>query len=381
MTVTAIVKSDSAKSLSVEPECETKITTATAVIDRDALNSNFATIKKLAPHSKVLAVLKANGYGHGMATIAKALPQADAFGVARIDEALSLRAEGVTKPIVLLEGFFAPEEINILAVNNLQTIVHNQAQLDAICQAKLDEPLKVWLKIDTGMHRLGIAPEQFQHFYKTLSAQPNVQKPIVLMSHMGCADDTDNQFSGEQIAQFDQLTAGLVEERSMANSAGICAWPNSHYQWLRPGLMLYGVSPMLKQNATELAIKPVMTLKASVIAIRQVKAGETVGYGAAWQAQQDTHIGVIAIGYGDGYPRHAGNGTPVLLNGRRVPLVGRVSMDMITVDLGPNANDQLGDVATLWGQGLPVEEIAEHAGTIPYELLCNITRRVQMLTN
>ncbi|MBO9490928.1 alanine racemase [Endozoicomonas sp. G2_1] len=381
MTVTAIVKSDNATSLSAEPECETKVTTATAVIDRDALNSNFATIKKLAPHSKVLAVLKANGYGHGMATIAKALPQADAFGVARIDEALSLRAEGVTKPIVLLEGFFAPEEINILAVNNLQTIVHNQAQLDAICQAKLDEPLKVWLKIDTGMHRLGIAPEQFQHFYQTLSAQPNVQKPIVLMSHMGCADDTDNQFSGEQIAQFDQLTAGLAEERSMANSAGICAWPNSHYQWLRPGLMLYGVSPMLKQNATELAIKPVMTLKASVIAIRQVKAGETVGYGAAWQAQQDTHIGVIAIGYGDGYPRHAGNGTPVLLNGRRVPLVGRVSMDMITVDLGPNANDQLGDVATLWGQGLPVEEIAEHAGTIPYELLCNITRRVQMLTN
>ena len=355
------------------------ITTATAVIDCQALTDNYATIKKLAPQSKVLAVLKANGYGHGMATIAKALPQADAFGVARIDEALSLRAEGITKPIVLLEGFFTPAEINILAVNNLQTIVHNQAQLDAICQAKLDEPLKVWLKIDTGMHRLGIDPEQFQHFYQTLSQHPNVQQPIVLMSHLGCADDIDNAITAKQIDDFNQLTIGLDEERSMANSAGICAWPDSHYQWLRPGLMLYGVSPMLKQSAEQLAIKPVMTLKASVIAIRTVKAGEAVGYGAAWRAEQDTKVGVIAIGYGDGYPRHAGNGTPVLLNGRRVPLVGRVSMDMLAVDLGTNSTDKLGDIATLWGEGLPVEEIAEHAGTIPYELLCNITRRVQMI--
>lgn len=353
------------------------IRTATATIDLAALVSNFSTIKSLAPNSKVLAVLKANAYGHGLERIAKALPQADAFGVARIDEALALRAGGVVKPIVLLEGFFEAQDLAVLAVNNLQTIVHNEQQLNAICNAQLDRPLKVWLKIDTGMHRLGIDAQDFPRFYQRLSQNNNIQQPIILMSHFGCADDKHDAKTSSQMSLFEQTVAGTSNEWSIANSAAICNWPQSHYQWVRPGLLLYGVSPLVERDAS-IPIKPVMTLQSSLIAIRKVAAGETIGYGGAWQSEQATQIGIIAIGYGDGYPRHAGNGTPVLLNGRRVPLVGRVSMDMITVDLGNNATDKLGDVATLWGKGLAVEEIARCATTIPYELLCNITRRVQI---
>lgn len=356
------------------------VKTATAIIDLKALVANFNITKGMAPNTKVLAVLKANAYGHGLEKIAKALPDADAFGVARLDEALALRAGGVVKPIVLLEGFFNKDDLNIIAVNNLQTVIHNNEQLEAICSLDklFEQPLKVWLKIDTGMHRLGIAPEDFLHYYQQLTACKNVQDSIVLMSHLGCADDTQNTATANQLAAFNQVTATLPNERSMANSAAVCAWPESHYQWIRPGLMLYGVSPMLVNTDTPIKIAPVMTLQSSLIAIRTLKKGEFVGYGGAWQSAKDTTIGVVAIGYGDGYPRHAKNGTPVLINGRRVPLVGRVSMDMITVDLGAKCNDVIGDTATLWGNGLPVEEIAKWSTTIPYELLCNITRRVQV---
>lgn len=360
--------------------------TATALIDCQALIKNLHVIKKLAPQAKMLAVLKANAYGHGLARIAKALlgedEHADAFGVARIDEALALRAAGVVKPIVLLEGFFEADDLTILAVNNFQTIVHNREQLAALTaeDLTLPEPLKVWLKVDTGMHRLGINPDEFDYFYQKLTQCKNVQQELILMSHMACADDKSNPATEQQIALFEQLTNNYKEQRSMANSAGCYAWPQSHYDWLRPGLMLYGVSPMMsdEDSAKRIGIEPVMTLQSSLIAIRTIAAGEAVGYGGAWVSSQKTTIGVIAIGYGDGYPRHAENGTPVLINGRKVPLVGRVAMDMITVDLGENPDDKIGDIATLWGKGLPVEDIAEYAGTIPYELLCNITRRVQI---
>ncbi len=358
--------------------------TATAVIDCQALVNNFNVIKELAANTKMLAVLKANGYGHGLELIAKALPLADAFGVARIDEALALRAAGIIQPIVLLEGFFSPDDLTILAVNDLQTIVHNQEQLDAICQAKLDHPLKVWLKIDTGMHRLGINPEEFQQFYHQLSISKNVQQPLVLMSHLSCADDIEADTTLKQLGLFEQLTAELEEEKSLANSAGLYAWPEARFDWIRPGLMLYGVSPMplttnsLSKDDALAKISPVMTLQSSLIAVRKISAGESVGYGSAWFSEKESTIGVVAIGYGDGYPRHATNGTPVLINGRRVPIVGKVSMDMITVDLGECSLDKVGDLAILWGKNLPVEEIAQWATTIPYELLCNITRRVQI---
>lgn len=357
--------------------------TATATIDLNALVNNFRYIKKKAPNSKILAVLKANAYGHGLERIANALSvgeyQADAFGVARLDEALALRTAGITTPIVLLEGFFDKSDLDVIAENNLQTIVHNQEQLTSLCSASLEQPLKVWLKIDTGMHRLGIKPSDLFKFYPELAANKNVHSDIVLMSHFGCADDLSNQATSHQIALFEDITDGFQNSKSMANSAGICAWPQSHYQWVRPGLILFGVSPMkeaLSDNQSELT--PVMTLQSSLIAIRNIAKGDLVGYGAAWQATKNTTIGVIAIGYGDGYPRHAQNGTPVLVNGRIVPLVGRVSMDMITVDLGENSQDCIGDIATLWGKGLLVEKVATWATTIPYELLCNISRRVQV---
>ena len=353
------------------------IRTATVHIDLNALVDNYAVIKSTAPESKVLAVLKANGYGHGLVRIAKALPQADAFGVARIEEALELRTAGVIKPIVLLEGVFDDADIAILAANNLQTIVHTKEQLNAILTADIDRSLKVWLKIDTGMHRLGIAPSQFNEFYNALSDSDNVHDDLILMSHFSCADDLNNQTTQQQFVLFEQLTEKLDNPRSIANSAGICGWQQSHCDWIRPGLMLYGVSPLINRTSQTLGLQPVMTLQSSVIAIQQVKKGEMVGYGAAWQCQEDTYIGVIAIGYGDGYPRHAINGTPVWLNGRKVPLAGRVSMDMITVDLGAQCQDKIGDIATLWGAELPVEEVAKYATTIPYELLCNITRRVK----
>jgi alanine racemase len=383
------------------------LTTATAIINLSALKHNLAQIKLLAPETKVLAVLKANAYGHGLERIAHALfddqsmanknnhssQTADAIAVARIDEALALRTSGIVQPIVLLEGFFDSKDLSILAAHNLQTVVHNQQQLDAILVAKLSSPLKVWLKIDTGMHRLGINPEQFSHFYQQLTHSKNVQNNIVLMSHLGCADDISSQVTCEQISLFEKITQNCEEERTLANSAGICAWPTSHYQWIRPGLLLYGVSPLplpvdklLKSTSGGLLtsefdcldVWPVMTLKSSLIAIRELESGESVGYGGAWKSENKTIVGVVAIGYGDGYPRHARNGTPVLVNGRRVPLIGKVSMDMITVDLGVNAQDEIGDLVTLWGDNLPVAEIAQCATTIPYELLCNITRRVKI---
>jgi len=371
------------------------LTTATAVINLSALKHNLAQIKALAPTAKVLAVLKANGYGHGLERIAQALfseqsednkngdssVKADAIAVARIDEALALRSAGITQPIVLLEGFFNSKDLAILAANNLQTVIHNQQQLDAILSAKLSSPLKVWLKIDTGMHRLGIAPKEFSLFYQKLTTSNNVHKGIILMSHLGCADDKASESTVAQISLFESITQGCEEERTLANSAGVCAWPTSHYEWIRPGLLLYGISPLPFEKVVKKSpcnVQPVMTLKSSLIAVRGLAAGESVGYGNTWQSKEKTVIGVVAIGYGDGYPRHAKNGTPVLVNGRRVPLIGRVSMDMITVDLGLNAQEQVGDVVTLWGEQLSVAEIAQCSTTIPYELLCNITRRVQI---
>ncbi len=354
--------------------------TATAAIDINALKRNYQIIKSCAPNANILTVLKANAYGHGLIRIAKSLPFADAFGVARIDEALELRAGGITQPIVLLEGFFDEHDLQIIAVNNFQTIVHSEEQLQSIEHAALESPISVWLKVDTGMHRLGVPPEQFNAFYQRLRDCKNVQANMRLMSHFGCADEYQHPNTNAQLTLFNQLTADKTEQKSFANSAAICSLPNALFDWVRPGLMLYGISPF-EEAAEPEAVKrldPVMTLYSSIIAIRALRAGESVGYGAAWQSKKDTKIAVVAIGYGDGYPRHAPNGTPVLINGRIVPLIGRVSMDMITVDLGIDANDKVGDYVELWGKKLSVATIAQAAQTIPYELLCNISRRVKI---
>lgn len=349
-----------------------------ARINVDALKHNLTRVRQEAAGSKVLAVLKANAYGHGMLQVAEQLQHADAFGVARLDEALALRAGGIVKPIVLLEGFFDADELPQIVASNLQVVVHQQEQVDAIVAAELDAPIRIWLKMDTGMHRLGLPPEQYQAAWQALLQSPNALPGIRLMSHFACADDLQCPDTLEQMQRFAQWSHGLGGEVSLANSAGLLGWPQSHGDWVRPGLMLYGVSPLLGKAGADHGLQPVMTLCSRVIAVRDVAAGETVGYGSAWQAQQSTRLAVVAIGYGDGYPRMVPNGTPVLLHGQRFPIVGRVSMDMLTIDIGQQAVKP-GDEVVLWGQGLPVEEIAALVGTIPYELLCNITPRVDFV--
>ena len=350
---------------------------AIAEINLQALAHNLAQVRQFAPNSKVMAVLKANAYGHGLVKIAQHLNDADAFAVARIDEALALRAGGLTKPIVLLEGFFHQDELPILLANNFQTIIHDENQLRALENAKLDAPISCWLKINTGMHRLGVAPTQLNDFYQRLQATNNAKDAINLMTHFSSADDVNDPKTAEQIALFDSLVQGKQQAHCLANSAGIIAWPAGHGEWVRPGLMMYGVSPMLNTSGKDHQLKPVMRLTTKVIAIRDVDAAQGVGYGGSWQSTQPTKLAVVAMGYGDGYPRHAKHGTPVVIAGKRYGIAGNISMDMISVDIGENADSiKVGDEVVMWGPELPVEEIAQCADTISYELLCNITPRV-----
>ena len=352
---------------------------ATAQIESQALQHNLAVVRAQIPvNTKVVAVVKANAYGHGLVQVAKTLSSADAYAVARLEEALILRSSGIVKPIIMLEGFFSPDDLPVLAANNIQTAVHSVEQLDALEQMQLSNPVTVWLKLDTGMHRLGVRPEEAEAFCERLAKCRNVVQPFNFITHFSRADELNDMTTTRQIELFNQLTQKYPGECSLASSAGIMEWHDAHADWIRPGIMLYGASPFEGKTGVDHGLKPVMTLKSSLIAVRLVKQGEPVGYGAKWVAQQDTKIGVVAIGYGDGYPRMAPSGVPVLVNGRIVPLVGRVSMDMLTIDLGPDAKDQVGDDVTLWGDGLPVETVAEAIGTIPYELITKLTPRVIM---
>jgi alanine racemase len=352
--------------------------TVTASIDVDALHHNLAVVRRHAPHSKIIAVIKANAYGHGLLQVANTLVQADAYAVARLEEALVLRANAITKPILVLGGFFSAEALSLLAAQELQTTLHTWEQLALLERAQLPAPVRVWLKLDTGMNRLGVREQELPAFIERLGRCKNVVQPFHLMTHFSQSDEQDSQATQQQIESFKMLTAHLPGEKAMANSAGILAWPDSRSDWIRPGIMLYGASPFGGQLASDHGLRPVMTLKSQLIAIRKCKRGESVGYGAHWVAHRDTTLGVVAVGYGDGYPRMAPEGTPMLVNGRRVPIVGRVAMDMITVDLGPQASDQCGDEVILWGEGLPVEQVAEKIGTIPYELLTRLTSRVSV---
>ena len=351
---------------------------ATALINSQALRHNLQVVREQAPTAKVVAVVKANAYGHGLLAVAKTLKEADAYAVARVEEALTLRSGGIVKPVILLEGFFSADDLPVLAANNLQTAVHSWEQLAALEQAELPQPIRAWVKFDTGMHRLGVRPEEAEAFLQRLANCKNVIQPFNAMTHFSCADELENPATQEQIALFKALTEGLAGEFALSNSAGVLAWKEAHADWVRPGIMLYGISPFVDRVGADHGQLPVMTLKSTLIAVRRAKAGEKVGYSANWTTPRDTWLGVVAMGYGDGYPRMAPNGTPVLINGRLVPTAGRVSMDMMTVDLGPDAVDKVGDEATLWGEGLPVEQVANYVGTIPYELITKLTPRILM---
>jgi alanine racemase len=286
---------------------------------------------------------------------------------------------GIKQRIAVLEGFSCREEMLLLLQFDLEAVIHSPGQLGLLESLDREDRLSVWLKLDSGMNRLGFRQEEFAIAYQRLMECLNVKKPLGLMTHLANADNKKDHKTLQQITLFNNAADGMKGERSIANSAGILGWKESLTDWVRPGIMLFGVSPFPELNGRQLEIVPVMSLHSRLIAVRQIAADEAVGYGGSWVSRKPTLLGVVAIGYGDGYPRQAVVGTPVLVNGVRVPLIGKVSMDMITVDLGDAVQARPGDPVTLWGDGLPVEEIARFAGTIPYTLLCGITRRVQIV--
>ncbi|WP_068825182.1 alanine racemase [Pseudomonas sp. BMS12] len=346
---------------------------ARALIDLNALRHNYRLARELSG-AKALAVVKADAYGHGAVRCAQALEaEADGFAVACIEEALELRYAGIRQPILLLEGFFEAAELSLIDQHQLWCVVHSAWQVEAIEQARIARPLRVWLKLDSGMHRVGLHPAEYRDAQQRLLASGKVDK-LVLMSHFARADELDCPRSAEQLALFQQARGDLQTEISLRNSPAILGWPEIPSDWVRPGIMLYGATPFEQTQEQAARLKPVMTLESKIISVRELPAGEPVGYGARFVAERPTRVGVVAMGYADGYPRHAATGTPVLVDGQPTRLIGRVSMDMLTVDLTDLPRAGLGSRVELWGRDVLASEVAYGCGSIPYQLFCNLKR-------
>lgn len=347
-----------------------------ATIDLAAIRHNYALAKRCAPGREAFAVVKANAYGHGVREVVTALhDEADGFAVASLEEAAEVRALHGEARILLLEGCFSADELPIAAQLRLDIVVQGAEQAEALLAAPLPQALNVWLKLDSGMHRLGLAPAAVRDWHARLRDATQVAE-LNLLSHFACADERGHPLTEQQVEQFLELLDLDFDQRSLANSAALLTIPAAHMDWLRPGIMLYGATPFAELSAAELGLKPVMALQAQLIAVREVAVGESVGYGASWIAERPSRIGTVSCGYADGYPRHAPSGTPLLVGGQRTGLVGRVSMDMLSVDLTDLPAAQVGDGVELWGAQLPVDEVARAAGTIGYELLTKVTARV-----
>jgi len=308
--------------------------------------------------------------------VARALADADAFAVARLEEALALRAAGMQQRILLLEGTLGPEQLPVAARAGFDVMVHSVEQLRMLETRSGSESIRAWIKLDSGMNRLGFRPEEFAAAYERLTRIPGVAADPVLVTHLASADEVADPKTQAQLAAFESATRGLSGARSVANSAGILAWPAAHADWVRPGLMLYGISPFPEGSGSDFGLRPVMTLRSGVIAVKTVLPGETVGYGGDWRAGRATRLAIVAAGYGDGYPRSVPSGTPVVIEGRQAGIIGRVSMDMIAVDTTDLPRVAVGDAVELWGDSLAVEEVARRAGTIPYVLTCAVSQRV-----
>lgn len=350
---------------------------ARALIDLDALRHNYRLARELSG-ARALAVVKADAYGHGAVRCAQALEaEADGFAVACIEEALALREAGIRAPILLLEGFFEADELPLIDQHELWCVVHAQWQIEAVEQAQLSKPLTVWLKLDSGMHRVGLHPADYQAAYRRLLASGKVGK-IVLMSHFARADEPACERTAEQLAVFQQAREGLAAEVSLRNSPAVLGWPQVPSDWVRPGIMLYGATPFEQAQQQAARLQPVMTLESKIISVRELPAGEPVGYGARFIAERPTRVGVVAMGYADGYPRHAPSGTPVMVDGQPTRLIGRVSMDMLTVDLTDLPQAGLGSRVELWGKQVLASDVAMAASSIPYQIFCNL-RRVPLL--
>ena len=356
---------------------------ARALIRLGALNHNLSVIQDACPDAKLMAVVKANAYGHGLVTVAQKLADADAFAVAHLPEAVQLRDAGVSTPIVLLEGVLTDDDLNAAIANDFDLVVHCPEQIEVLERCTSGRAT-VWLKFDTGMNRLGFRPEQATALIDRLRNCSAVAE-LRLMSHLASADERDNSATKAQLESFRAVVNGFDGSISIANSPAVFGWPEireanqtfgaTGEQWIRTGIALFGVSPFDGQTGADFGLEPVMQFEARLIAVKPLCKGDRVGYQGSFEASSDSRLGIISAGYGDGYSRHFRSGTPVLINGRRVPLIGNVSMDMIAVDLGADATDAVGDIAMLWGPGLPVEEVAPWADAIPYELICGVMNR------
>lgn len=347
-----------------------------ATVDLAALRHNYQLAKQCAPGRKAFAVVKANAYGHGAPMAVECLRGlADGFAVASLEEAEQVRSVDTNTRLLLLEGCFEPDEYVVAAALGLDVAVQGEAQLDALLAATIERPLNLWLKLDSGMHRLGFSVDALRRAHARLQGATQVAE-LNLMSHFACADERGHPLNETQLEQFSGLTDLAFGNRSFANSAAVLTMPAAHMDWLRPGIMLYGASPFAELSAETLGLKPVMTLTASIIAIREVPVGESVGYGASWVAQRPSRIATVSCGYADGYPRTAPPGTSVAVRGQRMPLAGRVSMDMLAVDITDLPQAALGDAVELWGKSIAIDELAHACGTIGYELLTKVTQRV-----
>ena len=347
-----------------------------ALISLPAILSNLRLARSLTPRSPTIAVVKCDAYGHGAIRVATYLDDyTDAFGTTSLKEALALRTAGVVKPILLLEGFFNPSEIPLIVEHQLWITVHCDEQIKALAETPTNSRLHVFLKLDSGMHRLGIAPENYVSAYKYLSSLPQIEQ-VILMSHFACADELENPMTTQQLQLFQETISEIDASTSLSNSPFILGWPVPSGDITRPGLMLYGASPFHKPHPNAAQLETVMSLSTEVIAIREIPSGASVGYSNKWTAERPSRIGTIALGYGDGYPRYAPNGTPVFIHDTQIPIVGRVSMDLVTVDLTELPNTKIGTEVEMFGQNLPINEVASWCDTIPHTLMTGLTSRV-----
>ncbi|HEY0681783.1 MAG TPA: alanine racemase [Steroidobacter sp.] len=353
-----------------------------ATIDASALRNNLAVVRRMAPRSRVIAVVKANGYGHGMIRVARALADADGLGVARLADGVALREAGVTQRILLLEGVFGPEQFALAAKEQCEIVVHSPEQLDVLEQFSGSHRFVVWLKLNSGMNRLGFRVEDFAAAHARLQRCSSVSL-IRVMTHFSSSEERGDagraDVTAAQLKLFNDLVAPFGHERSAANSAAVIAWPEAHQDWVRPGLMLYGMSPMPNKTAADFGLRPAMTLSTQLIAVQNIGVGEPVGYNGIWRATRPSRIGIAAIGYGDGFPRSTRNGAPVLVAGQEASIAGRVSMDMIAIDITDLPHAKAGDEVVVWGAGLPAERLAPYADTTCYELVCRVTSRVPLV--
>ncbi len=343
------------------------------LFDLAALSHNFSIARRLAGAAKVMAVVKANAYGHGLLRVARALAETDAFALLELDDATRLRDAGYRQPILLLEGFFRADELPVILHHGFSVVVHNDEQIAMLGNLRGGRKLEVFAKFNTGMNRLGFPATEAARVLESLTALPCVGD-VVLMTHFSDAEGVSG--IEWQMQEFERHVARPGHARSLANSAALLRFPQARGDWVRPGIMLYGASPLLDRTAAQIGLMPAMSLTSEIIGVQTLNRGDTVGYGSLFTAERGMRIGVVACGYADGYPRHAQNGAPVLVDGVRVPMVGRVSMDMLCVDLSAVPQAGIGSPVTLWGDGLAVEEVAAAAGTVGYELLCALARRV-----